>query len=212
MIALYRISELAEGKIFIDEVDIATIGLHDLRSKLSIIPQDPILLQGTIKSNLDPFNERTDDELWDSLRRSGLIPESDLLNIKLESSENYSKFHLQNKVENGGSNFSLGERQLLALARALVRSSKILIMDEATSSVDYETDALVQETIAREFKDCTVLCIAHRLKTILNYDKILVLEKGELEEYDTPMELYNKEGIFRQMCENSNVIDTDFNQ
>ncbi|CCH46808.1 putative membrane protein [Wickerhamomyces ciferrii] len=210
MIALYRIAEFAEGGIFIDGTDISKLGLHDLRSKLSIIPQDPVLFQGTIKSNLDPFNESTESELWDALRRSGLITPEEMIKMKDENENEYSKFHLNSVVEDEGSNFSLGERQLLALARALVRRSKILIMDEATSSVDYKTDSLVQETIAREFSDCTILCVAHRLKTIIKYDRILVLEKGELEEFDKPLDLFKKQGIFRDMCKISNIGVEDF--
>lgn len=208
--ALYRLNELAGGEITIDGVDISKLGLHSLRSKLTIIPQDPTLFQGDIRKNLDPFNECTDDKLWDALRRSGLINGDDLDDIKLQTNDNYHKFHLESKVEDEGSNFSLGERQLVALARALVRQSKILILDEATSSVDYHTDSIVQTTIATEFKDCTVLCIAHRLKTILNYDKILVLEKGEVEEFEEPATLYHKGGRFREMCESASITASDF--
>ncbi|ODQ61918.1 hypothetical protein WICANDRAFT_82082 [Wickerhamomyces anomalus NRRL Y-366-8] len=192
--ALYRLNELAGGEITIDGVDISKLGLHSLRSKLTIIPQDPTLFQGDIRKNLDPFNECTDDKLWDALRRSGLINGDDLDDIKLQTNDNYHKFHLESKVEDEGSNFSLGERQLVALARALVRQSKILILDEATS----------------KFKDCTVLCIAHRLKTILNYDKILVLEKGEVEEFEEPATLYHKGGRFREMCESASITASDF--
>ncbi len=206
--AIYRLAELAEGTIEIDGVDVENIGLHDLRSKLSIIPQDPVLFKGTIRGNLDPFNEHEDLELWDALRRSGLIDADNLEGIK---NDLRNKFNLEALVEDEGANFSLGERQLLALARALVRRSKILIMDEATSSVDYETDALVQRTISREFKGCTVLCIAHRLKTILNYDKILVLEKGEIEQFDTPISLFKQSGRFREMCDSSSITFDDFN-
>ncbi len=205
--AIYRLTELAEGTIEIDGVDVKNIGLHDLRSKLSIIPQDPVLFEGTVRRNLDPFNEHEDLELWDALRRSGLI---DAINLAGVKSDLENKFHLEALVEDEGANFSLGERQLLALGRALVRRSKILIMDEATSSVDYETDALVQRTITKEFKDCTVLCIAHRLKTILNYDKILVLEKGEIEQFDTPIHLFRQSGRFREMCDSSNITEQDF--
>lgn len=208
MIALYRLSELSSGKITIDDVDISKIGLFDLRSKLSIIPQDPVLFLGTIRKNLDPFGQATDSELWDSLRRSGLI--ENVHKVKNEEGELH-KFHLDQFVEDEGANFSLGERQLLALARALVRNSKILILDEATSSVDYETDSKIQKTIINEFSDCTILCIAHRLKTILNYDKILVLDKGELVEFDKPLKLFNNEkSLFRQMCDKSSITEGDF--
>lgn len=208
--ALYRIVELCEGKIKIDGIDVRKIGLHTLRSRVSIIPQDPVLFRGTIRKNLDPFDQRTDMELWDALRRSSLFSSEEIKAIKEGKDGENSKFHLHSVVEEEGSNFSLGERQLLALARSLVLRSRILIMDEATSNVDYETDCLVQKTVAREFKDCTVISIAHRLKTILSYDKIIVLDNGELVEFDEPFELYNKGGLFRSMCENSCINTEDF--
>ncbi|CAH6721669.1 oligomycin resistance ATP-dependent permease Yor1p [[Candida] jaroonii] len=213
MTALYRLSELDDGNIKIDGVDISNLGLKDLRSKLSIIPQDPVLFRGSIRKNLDPFNQQTDAKLWDALRRSGLIEASKLEAVSKQSKddENLHKFHLEQSVEDDGSNFSLGERQLIALARALVRDSKILILDEATSSVDYETDAKIQQTIVNEFGNCTILCIAHRLKTIIDYDKILVLDKGELKEFDTPWNLFNtKDSIFQQMCLRSKIQADDF--
>ncbi|RCK54406.1 Oligomycin resistance ATP-dependent permease YOR1 [Candida viswanathii] len=195
MSALYRLTELEKGRIEIDGVNISDIGLYDLRSKLSIIPQDPVLFQGTIRKNLDPFNEHADAKLWDALKRSGLD----------------EKFQLDQNVEDDGSNFSLGERQLIAFARALVRDSKILILDEATSSVDYETDAKIQKLVASEFKNCTILTIAHRLKTVLNYERVLVMDKGQVQEFDTPKKLFAVEdSIFRQMCQKSNITEDDF--
>lgn len=217
MSALYRLNELTAGKILIDNVDISQLGLFDLRRKLVIIPQDPVLFRGTIRKNLDPFNERTDDELWDALVRGGAIAKNDLPEVKLQKPDENGthgkmhKFHLDQAVEEEGSNFSLGERQLLALTRALVRQSKILILDEATSSVDYETDGKIQTRIVEEFGDCTILCIAHRLKTIVNYDRILVLEKGEVAEFDTPWTLFSQEdSIFRSMCSRSGIVENDF--
>lgn len=212
MNALYRLSELSQGKVAIDNVDISTIGLNDLRSKLSIIPQDPVLFNGTIRSNIDPFGQRDDAALWDALRRSWLVEEGELSRLKDGSTDSdHVKFHLDTHVDEDGSNFSLGERQLLALARALVRMSRILILDEATSSVDYETDAKIQSTIVQEFAQCTILCIAHRLRTILNYDKIMVLDAGRIVEYDTPFKLYVKEGgVFRGMCLQSGITEEDF--
>ncbi|CCK72385.1 ATP-binding cassette transporter YOR1 KNAG_0K00170 [Huiozyma naganishii CBS 8797] len=217
MSALYRLNELSDGKIVIDGVDIRKIGLYDLRKKLTIIPQDPVLFRGTIRKNLDPFKECSDDLLWDALIRTGVVERENLNDIKLEkpdennSYSNMHKFHLDELVEEEGSNFSLGERQMLALTRALVRNSKILILDEATSSVDYETDGKIQSRIVSEFGDCTILCIAHRLKTILSYDKILVLEKGVIAEYEKPWELFNdKNSIFRSMCLRSGISDEDF--
>ncbi|KAH3675902.1 hypothetical protein WICPIJ_009219 [Wickerhamomyces pijperi] len=204
MVALYRLSELSGGSITIDGVDISKIGLHDLRSKLSIIPQDPVLFEGTIRRNLDPFSEKTDAQLWDALRRSHLVKDP-------EAIQKTDKFHLDSAVVENGENFSLGERQLIALARALVRQTRILILDEATSSVDYETDHLIQTTIAEEFKSCTILCIAHRLKTIVGYDRILVLEKGRLEEFGRPLELYQREGgLFKEMCMSAKISEADF--
>lgn len=217
MSALYRLNELTAGKILIDNVDISQLGLFDLRRKLAIIPQDPVLFRGTTRKNLDPFNERTDDELWDALVRGGAIAKDDLPEVKLQKPDENGthgkmhKFHLDQAVEEEGSNFSLGERQLLALTRALVRQSKILILDEATSSVDYETDGKIQTRIVEEFGDCTILCIAHRLKTIVNYDRILVLEKGEVAEFDTPWTLFSQEdSIFRSMCSRSGIVENDF--
>ncbi|GMF03938.1 unnamed protein product [[Candida] boidinii] len=210
--SLYRLVELSEGSIVIDGIDISKIGLFDLRSKLCIIPQDPILFNGTMRENLDPFKEKTDEELYMSLKRSGLIEvENDLQFQEILTGKTINKFSLNQKVEDGGENFSLGERQLIALARALVRQSKILILDEATSSVDYETDSKIQNTIATEFRHCTILCVAHRLKTILNYDKILVMDKGEAVEFDSPLNLYsNNTSIFRDMCNKSGIKENDF--
>lgn len=220
MTALYRLSELASGKIEIDGIDISTLGLNNLRTQLSIIPQDPVLFKGTIRRNLDPFGQHLDDKLWDALRRAGLIEAEKLSFIKEQklieangtsNTDDLHKFHLDQKVEDEGNNFSLGERQLVAFARALIRESKILIMDEATSSVDYETDWKIQQTIASEFSACTILCIAHRLKTIINYDRILVMDQGEVREFDTPWALYNTEGsIFQQMCSRSNILANQF--
>ena len=160
---LFRLVELSGGSISIDNIDIATIGLHDLRSRLTIIPQDPTLFRGTIRTNLDPFDEHQDLELWDALRQADLVSEEQSI------ADKGGRIHLDTAVEDEGLNFSLGQRQLLALARALVRGSQILVCDEATSSVDFETDERIQQTILRAFKGKTLLCIAHRLKTIIGY-------------------------------------------
>lgn len=206
---LFRLSELSSGRIIIDDVDISTIGLTDLRSKLSIIPQDPILFRGTIRSNLDPFGDYSDEALLDSMKRANLIEKEIEHSSELTSMKH--KFELGHVVEEEGSNYSLGERQLIVFARALVQNSKILVLDEATSSVDYETDSKIQETIKREFNNCTILCIAHRLRTIINYDKILVLDKGTVKEFDTPRTLFDLEGsIFRQMCDKAGIVAEDF--
>lgn len=214
MNALFRVTELAQGRVIIDGVDISKIGLNDLRSKLSIIPQDPVLFHGTIRQNLDPFGASSDFDLWDALKRSWLVEDGAAGTGQFVAGKSdiktFHKFHLDQKVEDDGANFSLGERQLLALARALVRNTRVLILDEATSSVDYETDSKIQSTIINEFRQCSILCIAHRLKTILNYDRILVLDKGEVKEFDTPLNLFKLGGIFTEMCERSNITETDF--
>lgn len=214
MTALYRLVELSSGSIIIDGIDISTLGLHELRSKLSIIPQDPILFQGTIRSNIDPFGMCEDRVLWEALRKAWLINSDNFDYLMSPEQQNVDaksiKFHLDAAVEDDGSNFSLGERQLVALARALVRNSQILILDEATSSVDYHTDNKIQSTIANSFNHCTILCIAHRLSTILQYDRILVLQAGEVAEFDTPKNLFNiPNGIFRSMCTNSGITSVD---
>lgn len=216
MTGLYRLSELESGSITVDGLDISKIGLRDLRSKLLIIPQDPVLFKGTIRKNLDPFNQNTDEVLWDSLRRCGLIADQETLNRVKNThlvGNNYEclhKFHLDQIVDDDGVNFSLGERQLIALARSLVRSSKVLILDEATASVDYATDAKIQKTIAKEFAQSTILCIAHRLKTILHYDRILVMDQGRVAEKGTPWVLYKQNGLFRQMCDKAQITEEDF--
>lgn len=217
MSALYRLNELSGGEIDIDGIDVSKLGLYDLRRKLTIIPQDPVLFRGTVRKNLDPFNQSSEELLWDALVRSGAIDAKELEDVKKEKPEannsraNMHKFHLDQLVEEEGSNYSLGERQVLALTRALVRQAKILILDEATSSVDYETDGKIQSRIVEEFGDCTILCIAHRLKTILGYDRILVLEKGVVAEFDTPWKLFsNEDSIFRSMCSRAGISDGDF--
>jgi ATP-binding cassette subfamily C (CFTR/MRP) protein 1 len=205
MSTLFRLVELSGGSIAIDGLDISTIGLHDLRSRLAIIPQDPTLFKGTIRSNLDPFNEHTDLELWSALRQSDLITAEASLDDKSPG-----RIHLDGIVEDEGLNFSLGQRQLMALARALVRGSQIIVCDEATSSVDMETDEKIQRTIATGFKGKTLLCIAHRLKTIINYDRICVMDQGKIAELDVPLALWNQGGIFRGMCDRGGIRREDF--
>lgn len=206
MSTLFRLVELSGGSISIDGINIATIGLNDLRSRLAIIPQDPTLFRGTIRSNLDPFNEHTDLELWGALRQA------DLVGAEQTMEDDAGRIHLDTAVEDEGLNFSLGQRQLLALARALVRGSQIIVCDEATSSVDFETDQKIQKTIVRGFKGKTLLCIAHRLKTIIGYDRILVMDQGNVAELDRPVDLYDRGGIFRSMCDRSGIRREDFFQ
>jgi ATP-binding cassette, subfamily C (CFTR/MRP), member 1 len=211
MSALFRLTELSGGSIKIDDMDIATVGLQDLRSRLAIIPQDPTLFRGTIRSNLDPFNEHSDLELWSALRKADLIGEEQEATQGLDAhGKNTGRIHLDSTVEEEGLNFSLGQRQLMALARALVRDSRIIVCDEATSSVDFETDQKIQKTMASGFQGKTLLCIAHRLKTIINYDRICVMDAGRIAEMDEPIKLYDRGGIFRGMCDRSGIRREDF--
>jgi ATP-binding cassette subfamily C (CFTR/MRP) protein 1 len=204
MSTLFRLVELSGGSITVDGLDIAKIGLRDLRSRLSIIPQDPTLFKGTIRSNLDPFNEHTDMALWGALRQADLVGEDQ------DIADSSTRIHLDAPVEEEGLNFSLGQRQLMALARALVRGSRIIVCDEATSSVDFDTDQKIQRTIVKGFQGKTLLCIAHRLKTIIGYDRICVMDKGQIAELDRPITLYDQGGIFRSMCDRSGIRREDF--
>jgi ABC-type multidrug transport system fused ATPase/permease subunit len=201
IMALFRMVELAQGSIELDGLDISSIGLNDLRSRMAIIPQDPTLFAGTVRSNLDPFQTRTDLELWSALRQAHLIEEE--TTSKTEAGQN--QVTLDTTVEEGGTNFSLGQRQLLALARALVRNSRIVICDEATSSIVFETDLKIQKAISDGFQGRTLFCIAHRLKTIIGYDRICVMDRGMVAELATPLELFDAGGIFRSMCEQSSI-------
>jgi len=177
--ALFRIIEPYAGQILIDDVDITSVGLHDLREALTIIPQDPVLFCGTLRSNLDPFEQFSDDDIW-------AVFEKAYLSDVVKGFEN----KLNHDISEGGGNLSVGQRQLICLARALLRkTSKILILDEATASIDVETDRLLQLSIRENFKGCTILTIAHRLNTILDYDRILVLDAGRVVEFDTPQTL-----------------------
>merc|ERR1719500_735471 len=195
-LALFRLIEPASGRILIDGVDITKLGLHRLRSRLTIIPQDPVLFSGTLRHNLDPFEQYSDAAVWSSLRQSHL---ADFV-TGLASG-------LQHEVSEGGENLSVGQRQLICLARALLRKTKVLVLDEATAAVDLETDDLIQTTIRKEFAGSSVLTIAHRLNTIMDYDRIMVLDKGELREFDRPNELLkNSESIFYGMVKDAGLL------
>lgn len=223
------------GYIKIDGVDITTIPLKKLRQSIGIIPQDPQMFTGTIKTNLDPYDEYSDEQIFESLRRVNLINIEELNNLKKngfkkntsttdittttpstddtpEASENtnVNKFlNLNNVIAEGGSNISQGQRQLICLARTLLRQPKVILLDEATASLDYKSDQIIQKTVREEFSDCTIMTIAHRLKTVIDYDKIVVLDNGILKEYDHPYSLLlNKESIFYSMCEDSGELDT----
>ena len=181
--ALFRTMEPSSGRILIDGVDITTIGLTDLRSKLSIIPQTPQLFVGTVRYNLDPFEEHDDESLWRVLKM-----------VKLKKYISSLDGGLSSAVEENGSNFSVGQRQLLAMARCLLRETHVLLLDEATAAVDVETDALLQRMIRKNFAEKTVLTIAHRLNTIMDSDRIMVLDSGKIVEFDTPWKLLSKVG------------------
>ncbi|KAH9747864.1 ABC transporter C family member 2 [Citrus sinensis] len=198
--ALFRIVELERGKISIDGCDVSKFGLTDLRKVLSIIPQSPVLFSGTVRFNLDPFNEHTDADLWEALERAHL---KDVIRK--------NSFGLAAEVSEGGENFSVGQRQLLSLARALLRRSKILVLDEATAAVDVRTDALIQRTIREEFKSCSMLIIAHRLNTIIDCDRILVLDAGQVLEHDTPEALLLREdSAFSRMVQSTGPANAQY--
>uniref|UniRef100_A0A4W5QXV8 ABC-type glutathione-S-conjugate transporter n=1 Tax=Hucho hucho TaxID=62062 RepID=A0A4W5QXV8_9TELE len=193
-LCLFRLLEAAGGEITIDGVKISEIGLHDLRSKLTIIPQEPVLFSGSLRMNLDPFDKYNDVEVWKALELSHLnkFVSNQPAKLELECSE-------------GGENLSVGQRQLVCLARALLRKTRILILDEATAAIDLETDDLIQSTIRTEFEDCTVFTIAHRLNTIMDYTRVLVLDKGQVAEFDTPTKLLSKRGIFYGMAKDAGL-------
>uniref|UniRef100_A0A4W3JNQ4 ATP-binding cassette, sub-family C (CFTR/MRP), member 3 n=1 Tax=Callorhinchus milii TaxID=7868 RepID=A0A4W3JNQ4_CALMI len=193
-LCLFRILEAAEGEITVDGVRIAEMGLHDLRSKLTIIPQDPVLFSGTLRMNLDPFDHHCEEDLWRVLELSHLkrFVSNQAAGLLLQCSE-------------GGENLSVGQRQLVCLARALLRKTRILVLDEATAAVDLETDDLIQSTIRTQFKDSTVLTIAHRLNTIMDYTRVLVLDKGRIAEFDTPANLIAQRGVFYSMAKDAGL-------
>uniref|UniRef100_A0A672M398 ABC-type glutathione-S-conjugate transporter n=1 Tax=Sinocyclocheilus grahami TaxID=75366 RepID=A0A672M398_SINGR len=193
-LCLFRLLEAADGEIVIDEVKISEIGLHDLRSKLTIIPQEPVLFSGTLRMNLDPFEKYSDEEVWKAL---------ELSHLKRFVSNQTSKLDLE--CSEGGENLSVGQRQLVCLARALLRKTRILVLDEATAAVDLETDDLIQSTIRTQFEDCTVFTIAHRLNTIMDYTRVLVLDKGQIAEFDTPTNLMAQKGIFYGMAKDAGL-------
>ncbi|KAA8520376.1 hypothetical protein F0562_014632 [Nyssa sinensis] len=183
--AIFRIVEPRGGSIIIDDVDISKLGLHDLRSRLSIIPQDPTMFEGTVRGNLDPLEQYSDNEIWEALDKCQL---GDLVRAKEEK--------LESTVADDGENWSVGQRQLFCLGRALLKRSSILVLDEATASVDSATDGVIQKIITQEFKDRTIVTIAHRIHTVIDSDLVLVLSDGRIAEYDTPAKLLEREDSF----------------
>ncbi|KAJ2091802.1 hypothetical protein IW138_001491, partial [Coemansia sp. RSA 986] len=223
-----RFVEASKGQIVLDGVDISKIGLEDLRRNITIIPQDPVLFNGTIRFNLDPFDEFPDEIIWDALKRTHLVykrdndqssefsTDSESINISTThmlvhgDNTNSGVFtSLSDVIKENGQTLSLGQRQLVAISRALVRRSKLIVMDEATASIDFETDDKIQRAIrGYEFANSTVFCIAHRVRTVIDYDRVLVLDKGKVAEFDTPLNLLQTEnGIFRTMCMKSGEYD-----
>ncbi|KAH8086658.1 multidrug resistance-associated ABC transporter [Cristinia sonorae] len=189
---------ITEGKVYYDGVLTSSLNLSDLRSNITIIPQAPELLSGTLRQNLDPFSEHDDAELNDALRAAGLF--------SLQSEDDENRITLDTAISGGGSNLSVGQRQIMALARAIVRRSKLLILDEATSAIDYETDNIIQRSLRSKLdKDTTLLTVAHRLQTIMDSDRIMVLDAGRIVEFDSPSELLkNEKGLLRHLVDESN--------
>ncbi|KAF8409706.1 hypothetical protein HHK36_005785 [Tetracentron sinense] len=195
---LFRLVDPAAGQILIDGINISTIGLHDLRSRLSIIPQDPTMFEGTVRSNLDPLEEYTDEQIWEALDRCQLGEEVRKKEGKLDSA-----------VTENGENWSMGQRQLVCLGRVLLKKSKVLVLDEATASVDTATDNLIQQTLKQHFSDCTVVTIAHRITSVLDSDMVVLLDHGLVMEYDSPKKLLeNKSSSFAKLVAEYTIRST----
>ena len=204
MTAIMRLVELSSGSIEIDGVDIRTVGLNLLRSNIAVIPQDPVLFSGTVRTNLDPFDEFSDDRVNEVLSRVGLLKverSSSLHSLNSLSSRKQSSAikSLSDEVYEGGSNFSVGQRQLLVIARSILRGAMIVIMDEATASVDADTDARIQRVMRTQFQSSTCITVAHRINTILDSDYILVMDDGRAVEFDRPESLMKKGGMFKEL-------------
>jgi len=190
---LFRLVELRGGVITIDGHDISQVPLSALRSRLAMIPQDPVLFTGTMRYNLDPFDEHTDEEVWAVLRSCSM-------GAVVEGHAD----GLLRPLEEGGSNLSAGQRQLTCMARALLRRARVLVLDEATASIDMETDDVIQQTLRKQLGGVSVVTIAHRLNTILDYDKVIVMDQGRVAELGSPAELKDLPGgKFRALLERS---------
>ena len=192
--ALFRMHEI-EGNIIIDGIDCKSLGLHDLRKKMSIIPQDPIAFIGSLRKNLDPFDEHPEDKIWDVLEE-----------VQLKDAVNEMPGRLEYQLSESGGNLSVGQRQLICLARAILKRNRILVLDEATANVDHKTDSLIQRTIRHNFAKCTVLTIAHRLNTIIDSDRVIVLDAGRIIEFDKPYVLLQKNnGMFYKLVKQTGI-------
>jgi ATP-binding cassette subfamily C (CFTR/MRP) protein 1 len=202
-LALMRIVELDTGSIKVDGVDIRTVGLSRLRSKIAVIPQDPVLFSGSVRTNLDPFNEFTDERLYEVLGRVGLYVDRAASSSSLSSMSERQTSPVVKSVEDevfeSGNNFSVGQRQLLVFARALLRGANVVIMDEATAAVDADTDARIQRVMRVDFQHATCITVAHRINSILDSDYILVMDDGRAAEFDTPANLLSRGGMFRDL-------------
>jgi len=229
--SILRFVEPTSGRIIVDGIDISTIGLNDLRTRLTFIPQDSTLFSGTIRDNLDPFDEYEDAEIDGALYRVHLLnrsahqsqrtstrgsPVAELENETEAASvsgvssvtevDSKPVISLDTMVSAEGANFSHGQRQLIALARALLRQSSIIILDEATSSIDFETDRKIQTTIREEFNSSLLVTIAHRINSVIDYDRLIILDQGKIAQFDTPYNLIRTEGIFRDMCKKTGAF------
>lgn len=216
MTAIMRLVELSSGSIEIDGVDICTVGLNLLRSNIAVIPQDPVLFSGTVRTNLDPFDEFSDDRVNEVLSRVGLLKverSSSIHSLNSLSSRKQSSAikSLSDEVYEGGSNFSVGQKQLLVIARSILRGAMVVIMDEATASVDADTDARIQRVMRTQFQSSTCITVAHRINTILDSDYILVMDDGRAVEFDRPESLMKKGGMFKELVEEhtSHVENTE---
>lgn len=223
-LALFRIIEAIDGNIDIDAVDTSSIGLFDLRSQLNIIPQDAAAFEGTVRENLDPFGLYNDEELWKVLELAHLKEHVEQMKTEVKKTGNEERTKKKKKTDEpdkpqvglnaqvleGGSNLSSGQKQLLCLARALLKKSQVLVLDEATAAVDVQTDKIIQETIRSEFKEKTILTIAHRLDTIMDSDRVLVLERGQVKEFDSPEALLkDKDGVFYSLCKEGGYLKNE---
>jgi len=195
LMALFRMFDLAGGRILLDGVDVARVPLRDVRRRIAIIPQEPVMFQGTVRLNLDPFGEATDAQLWEALT---------LVSLRLAVAEMGG---LDAPVAEGGANFSLGQKQLVCMARCVLKKTRVLVLDEATAALDLQTDALIQRTIRRVFRERTTITIAHRLDTIIFSDRILAMAAGRMREFDNPAALLlNPRSMFNGLVEDTGPV------